>query len=49
MKMRENTKFKTAEEISLEELDSQVQDEGQFIVVMTQLGARTCERISFHV
>ena len=34
MKMREKTKFKTVEEISLVEFDSQVQNEGQFIVVM---------------
>ena len=33
MKMREKTKFKTVEEISFVEFDSQVQDEGQFIVV----------------
>ena len=36
MKMREKTKFKTAVEISLEELDSQVQDEGQFITSNVQ-------------
>ena len=34
MKIREKTKSKTAEEISLVEFDSQV----------THLGARTCER-----
>ena len=33
MKIREKTKFKTVEEISFVEFDSQVQDEGQFIVV----------------
>ena len=34
MKMREKTKFKTVEEISLLEFDSQVQDKGQLIVVI---------------
>ena len=32
MKMREKPKFKTVEEIPLEELDSQVQDEGQSVM-----------------
>ena len=31
--MREKTKFSSVEEISLVEFESQVQDEGQFIVV----------------
>ena len=32
MKMRENTKLKTIEEIPLEELESQVRVEGEFII-----------------
>ena len=32
MKMREKTKLKTIEEMPLEELESQVRDEGQFII-----------------
>ena len=40
MKMREKTKFKTTEKISLVEFDSQVQDEGQFIVAMTYMGEK---------
>ena len=32
MKIREKTKLKTIEEMSLEELDSQIQVEGEFIV-----------------
>ena len=32
MKMREKPKYKTLEEIPLEEIESQIREEGQFII-----------------
>ena len=37
MKMTEKTKLKTIEEMPLEELESQIRDEGQFIMVTSML------------
>ena len=37
MKMREKTKLKTIEEISLEDLESKIRDEGQFIIDCSQM------------